>query len=219
MTNTVKIIIFISFTACAVAVYLLGLTILEKSALNAEIKRGNFSGIREYNLAKEVGASTKGEYEIYLARKKGLLQGRMEAQRKYRREEAAKAAKAKVAAEVARIAAVEEEKMQKLLKEQAEGAAFEENKSNAAWLSDKYGIRASSACTKPVEALALYGFEWTNGWLESKFPKYITSTIEPYVLTISGDRIRFQNGFGSYTTVSYRCNYNVVSGNTFAWLE
>ena len=111
------------------------------------------------------------------------------------------------AEETARVKAEEER-----LKKEAEAALLEENKSNAKWLSDKYSITAGVACRSLVERLAKYDFEWTDGWLETKFPSYLTSTKAPYILTVSGDKIKFQNGFGAWQRQSYYCDYDVKNG-------
>lgn len=108
------------------------------------------------------------------------------------------------AEEEARIKAEEER-----LKKEAEAALLEKNKTNAKWLSDKYSIAAGVACRSLVERLAKYDFEWTDGWLETKFPSYLTSTKAPYILTVSGDKIKFQNGFGAWQRQSYYCDYDV----------
>ena len=37
-------------------------------------------------------------------------------------------------------------------------------------------------------------------------------TKAPYVLTVAGDKIKFQNGFGAWRKQKYRCDYDVKQG-------
>lgn len=99
---------------------------------------------------------------------------------------------------------------QELKAQQEKIALLEQNKFNPEWLSDNFGASGGARCKPYVENLALHSFEWTDGWLESKFPSYFTSNEgEPYVLTLIGDRIKFQNGFGAWSKTKYYCKYNV----------
>ncbi|MDC0500085.1 hypothetical protein OAN58_04350 [Paracoccaceae bacterium] len=108
-----------------------------------------------------------------------------------------------------------EERQQKE-EERARIALIETNKNNAKWLSDEYGIKAGLVCKPKVEALAKYTFRWTDTWTESKFPSYVTVVREPYVLTISGDKIEMQNGFGAFVKTKYYCHYNTKTGEAKA---
>jgi hypothetical protein len=104
----------------------------------------------------------------------------------------------------------EQEEKKAIAKRQAEAAeALEQNKLNAKWLSDRFHTSASYACRPLVEDLALNTFRWTDGWLDSKFSSYRTTAKRPYVLTIVGDHIEFQNGFGAWRKTRYYCDYDV----------
>ena len=108
------------------------------------------------------------------------------------------------------------EEQQRKEEARARLALLEANKNNAKWLSDEYGIDAGFACKPKVEALAKYAFRWTDGWTESKFPSYVTTVREPYVLTVSGDRIEMKNGFGAFLKTKYFCHYNTKTGEALA---
>jgi hypothetical protein len=123
-------------------------------------------------------------------------------------------------ARVERIALQERKQKEKAAAEaRAKAAELEANKFNPEWLSDEHGIEAGFACKPFVENLAKYTYRWTDGWLDTKFPSYLTSNEgEPYVLTILGDKIEFQNGFGAWSKTKYYCKYNVKTKKVLdAW--
>ncbi|MDC6454803.1 hypothetical protein PQY68_06125, partial [Planktomarina temperata] len=102
-----------------------------------------------------------------------------------------------------------QEKLQRELEERKRKSQLEANKFNPEWLVDEYGIMAGIRCEDYVENLAKNTFRWTDGWLEAKFPRYLVSNDEePYVITIIGDKIEFQNGFGAWGKVTYFCKYD-----------
>ena len=107
---------------------------------------------------------------------------------------------------------VEREEKEKAEQAQREAEELKNHRNDAEWLADRFSIIASSACRSLVESLAKYDYEWTDGWLDSKFPSYITETKAPYVLTVAGDKIKFQNGFGAWRKQKYRCDYDVKQG-------
>ena len=94
--------------------------------------------------------------------------------------------------------------------EQAEKnkAANAEKLSNAEYLSEKYQAEASLKCTEPVERLAKHSFEWKDKMLEMKFPDYLNKVKSPGVLTVLGDKVTFQNGFGADVYMKYNCDYD-----------
>ena len=99
---------------------------------------------------------------------------------------------------------------QRINEEKQKTAELEQNKFNPEWLSDKFGAAGGVRCRPLVEGLAKYTYRWTDGWLDTKFPSYLTSNKgEPFVLTLVGDKIEFQNGFGAWSKMKYYCKYNV----------
>jgi len=75
---------------------------------------------------------------------------------------------------------------------------------------EHHRLAAEIQCRIPLEQRARYGFEWTDGWTESKFER---STIkwknqEKGQVTYFGDKLRFQNVFGTFQRVRYRCDYD-----------
>jgi len=88
-------------------------------------------------------------------------------------------------------------------------AELELHKTDARWMASNYRASISLICAPEVEKLAKYDFEWIGGWAAPKFPNYVGKVKEPYVLTIVGDSIKFQNGFGAYKKTKYYCDYNL----------
>lgn len=80
---------------------------------------------------------------------------------------------------------------------------------NANWkaLAEKHLAEANTYCANRVERLAKYDFEWTDGWLELKFLRYLPSE-KPGVIIYMGDKIKFQNGFGAWQPYIYLCEFN-----------
>lgn len=76
---------------------------------------------------------------------------------------------------------------------------------------DKHSIKASFACRPHVERLAKYQFEWTDGWLDSKFSRFGWKNKAKGQLTYVGDKIKFQNGFGAWQFATYTCDYDPVA--------
>lgn len=73
---------------------------------------------------------------------------------------------------------------------------------------DRHFVAASVRCTRPVERLASYSMEWTDGLLEAKFSRFRWSPLGEGILIYTGDMARFQNGFGAWQNVVYECTYD-----------
>lgn len=81
---------------------------------------------------------------------------------------------------------------------------------------DRNLLRAAVACQGEIERLANFDFEWTDGWLEPKFSKMAWTDRNAGTITYWGDKIRFQNGFGAWQTVSYKCIFNTATNRMVA---
>lgn len=66
-------------------------------------------------------------------------------------------------------------------------------------------------CDDEIEKLAKYSFEWTDGWLESKFTHYRWLNQEAGIISYSGSKIKFQNGFGAYQYHIYECAVDAIN--------
>jgi hypothetical protein len=93
--------------------------------------------------------------------------------------------------------------------EKQKKAELEKYMYNAKWLNDKYNIDGGVQCQKAIPKLAKYAYKWTDGFLEQKFAYYKQIIEEAGVLTLVGDKIQFQNGFGAWIPAKYWCSYDV----------
>jgi len=93
-------------------------------------------------------------------------------------------------------------------KNKKEKQYFEKNKYNAKWLMNKYGISAGMTCSRKIPKLAKYDHKWTDEMFEAKFSHYKSDISSPGVLTVLGDKIKFQNGFGAWMKMEYWCKYD-----------
>ena len=73
---------------------------------------------------------------------------------------------------------------------------------------DKHHFDASYDCESYVEAQALYDHDWTNGWLDDKFPYWHWEDREAGIMTYTGSEVKFQNGFGAWQRMIYQCSYD-----------
>ena len=64
------------------------------------------------------------------------------------------------------------------------------------------------ACVPRIQAGAKYTYEWTDGALGSKFPQHAWEDKEVGTVAYYGNKIRFQNGFGAWQNITYKCSYN-----------
>ena len=75
---------------------------------------------------------------------------------------------------------------------------------------DKNSVDATLACERRIEDIGLYGYEWTDGFLEAKFSHFRWKDRNRGVVTYMGDKIRFQNGFGAWLPHRYWCIYDTL---------
>lgn len=73
---------------------------------------------------------------------------------------------------------------------------------------DRQSISASVRCQEPIEKLAKYSHKWTDGVLEPKMSHFRWANKEKGQVTVIGDKIQFQNGFGAFQNHIYECDYD-----------
>ncbi len=102
-------------------------------------------------------------------------------------------------------------------KAEAEAKAEEEacRKEIECW-GEKAHTVATFACSRLVERLAKFDFEWTDGWTEPKFSHFRWRDIEAGMVTVIGDKIKMQNGFGAWSHMIYECDIDPVSKKALA---
>jgi hypothetical protein len=125
----------------------------------------------------------------------------------------ADAAAAKAAAEAAEAKRKQDEQAERerVAAAEAERKKDADCKTDLQCWGDKHSIKASFACRPYVERLAKYQFEWTDGWLDTKFSRYRWKNKSKGQVTYVGDKIKFQNGFGAWQFATYTCDYDPVA--------
>lgn len=117
--------------------------------------------------------------------------------------------------EASRIA---EEKKVAEEREQAQAAAAklakqQECKKDIQCWGDEAAVSGTYDCTQLIERMAKHDFEWTDGMLEPKFSHYRWRDPEAGTITLIGDKIKMQNGFGAWTHMTYECDFNPISAS------
>lgn len=167
--------------------FIIGAVVLAIWSGDDEAKKAGFENDREMKAAQAVGVS---DPQVWRAK--------VDAQQAAEKEAAVRA-KAEREAEAARAEA----------QRQANAAReLERCKADLTCLGEKHSIRAGLSCREPVEKLAKYSFEWTDGWVEPKFSHYRWRSRKDGVITYIGDRIKFQNGFGAFQYHTYHCDFD-----------
>ena len=107
--------------------------------------------------------------------------------------------------EARRVAA--EQRAEAARKAEAEAAAKEaECRRDLSCWGERANRVAAHRCVGHVERLAKFDYEWTDGFLETKFSHYRWRNISEGTVTLLGDKIKFQNGFGAWQHHTYECD-------------
>jgi len=94
----------------------------------------------------------------------------------------------------------------------ADAAAKEAQcKTDLQCLGDKAIVGAGVYCKDPIERLAKYSARWTDGTFEPKFSRFRWLSQQGGTITMIGDKIQFQNGFGAYQNAIYECDFDPVA--------
>lgn len=81
---------------------------------------------------------------------------------------------------------------------------------------DKHSISGGVYCKDPVEKLAKFSARWTDGTFETKFSHFRWLNQSKGTLTLIGDKIEFQNGFGAYQGHIYECDFDPATDQVLA---
>jgi hypothetical protein len=85
---------------------------------------------------------------------------------------------------------------------------------------DKHLIAAGVWCRDKIEKLAKYQAEWTDRWYEQKFSRFRWADRTKGTLVYTGDKVKFQNGFGAWSPMTYSCEFDPLEKkilNVNAW--
>lgn len=77
-------------------------------------------------------------------------------------------------------------------------------------------FEASFECKQRVEQHARYTYEWTDGFFGSGFSRARWADRQQRVITLIGDAVRMQNGFGAWQPVTYWCDYDIRADRVVA---
>jgi hypothetical protein len=86
------------------------------------------------------------------------------------------------------------------------------NSENASFLFEKYELAMITACRPIIEMLSPSYFEWTDSFMDMKFPRSSAKIISPYVFRVTGNKLKIQNGYGAWRGMNYSCDYNAKTG-------
>jgi hypothetical protein len=81
---------------------------------------------------------------------------------------------------------------------------------------EKYIIEAGMYCEDSIERLAQYTHEWTDGFFDKKFSRWGWKDRQAGHLTYTGDKIKFQNGFGAWRPMVYQCDFDPSNNRVLA---
>lgn len=73
-------------------------------------------------------------------------------------------------------------------------------------LGDRLSLLAVGPCSSAIEKLAKYQSTWTDAWYEPKFSHFRWASASKNQITLIGDKIKFQNGFGAWQFHIYECD-------------
>ena len=71
-------------------------------------------------------------------------------------------------------------------------------------------------CSEEIERQARFKATWLDGWLEAKFSYYEWLDKEKGTLTMIGDKLEFQNGFGAQVNMVYQCDVDPIGETVLA---
>lgn len=184
-----------------------GLGILGSQQNDKEATRLGFASTQEYLDAKKEDISDPAKWAELIAQREAEENQRIadqeaEAARVKQEAEDQVKAEAEAKAEQERQAAEE-----LAAKEKAEEEAC--RKEIKCW-GEKAHTVATFSCPRLVERFAKYDFEWTDGWTEPKFSHFRWRDIGAGTVTVIGDKIKMQNGFGAWSHMKYGCDIDVV---------
>lgn len=98
---------------------------------------------------------------------------------------------------------------EKQAKAQAKAAEDAKCAQELSCIGERLGITASGFCSDQVERLAKNSATWTDKTLEPKFSHYRWANTEKSAVTLIGDKVQFQNGFGAHVNMVYHCDVDV----------
>lgn len=91
-----------------------------------------------------------------------------------------------------------------------------ECKSDLSCLAEYHRFDAGGVCSRRIEKLANYNYEWTDGITSPKFGYYRWLDKAQGAITYVGDELKFQNGFSAWQNVTYECDFNTLTNSVIS---
>jgi hypothetical protein len=178
------------------------------NAVNGEAMKRGFLSAADERAAKAAGLTDSEDWNLQRPAAAVATEEAAAAQAERRevfapsRQSVEAAARRAEAAEAARVAA-------------AQAAAKEAVDRECREKLECWGERATAIgsfeCPRFIERFARYDFEWQDGFLSPKFTHYRWASKSDGIVTVLGDKIKFQNGFGAWMWMTYECD--VIPGS------
>ena len=73
---------------------------------------------------------------------------------------------------------------------------------------EKHLANVEVTCVPLIERQARYDVEWDDGWFSMKLERWRWNDRAAGSLSYTGDRVKFQNGFGAWQRMTYWCHYD-----------
>ena len=74
----------------------------------------------------------------------------------------------------------------------------------------KHRAEANIQCDDHIEKQAAFDYEWTNSFMDLKFPQYRWLDQPHGWITYRGDSIKFQNEYGAWSNAIYECDFDTT---------
>lgn len=71
---------------------------------------------------------------------------------------------------------------------------------------------AQNKCSQTVEAEAIYGIRWENGFFEDRFSEVSWANQNEGIVYIAGDRAKLENEYGAWGRAEYQCSFSIPNG-------
>lgn len=78
-------------------------------------------------------------------------------------------------------------------------------------MGDKATPIASVQCAPLIEKFAKHDVKWTNGFMDFGYSRLRWKNEKLGIVTMIGDKVEFQNGFGAWTPMTYECDVDVAN--------
>lgn len=180
---------------------LIALVIISAVTLDKEAVDEGFEGSGDKALAEEAGIT---DPLVWKTKKQAVLAKAADDAKRAAQEK-------KRTAEAEALQAEADRKIAELEEAKAKTEKEVDCRSDLQCWGEKAALVASFSCPPYIEKLAKFDFEWTDGWIEPKFGRYRWKDKEKGFVTLIGDKLKLQNGFGAWKHMQYTCDIDPIT--------